>query len=195
MKRLATLALIVIVLATGLLLISLRLNAFSPIKPEASPVPLNHLARTPNSAYKYDLCVEAFAFAHALPTNPFKTNYSFHDPFRNASDTIIPLLMDQDKSDNTVSFKITIIVSQVATYTESISHVVVLDGISIMLPDKQGHLQKASEPQFIVSYLDSGGKTAVLDYTCSQEWHWAAVPEKSKKTIIPTGTFLSPLKE
>lgn len=195
MKRLITLALIVIVLATGLLLISVRLNAFSPIKPKASPVPLNHLARTPNSAYKYDLCVEAFAFAHALPTNPFKTNYSFHDPFRNASDTIIPLLMDQDKSDNTISFKITIIVSQVATYTESISHVVVLDGISIMLPDKQGHLQQASEPQFIVSYLDSGGRTAVLDYTCSQEWHWAAVPAKSSKTIIPTGTFLSRLKE
>jgi hypothetical protein len=195
MKRLATLALIVIVLATTLLLIRLRSNAFSSLQPKASPVPLYHLVRTPNSAYKYDLCVEAFAFAHALPTNPFKTNYSFHDPFRNASDTIIPLLMDQDKSDRTVSFKVTIIVSQVATYIESISHVGVLDGISIMLPDKSGHLQQANEPQFIVSYLDTGGIAAVLDYTCWQEWHWAAVPAKSRKAIIPTGTFLSPLKE
>jgi hypothetical protein len=186
MKRLAILTLIVIVIATSLLLIRLHLNAFSSLKPKASPVPLNHLARTPNSAYKYDLCVEAYAFAHALPTNPFKTNYTFHDPFRNASDTIIPLLMDHNKSDDTVSFKVTIIVNQVATYTESISHVVALDGISIMLPDKTGHLQQASEPQFIVSYLDSGGIAAVLDYTCSQEWHWAAVPAKSGASIIPT---------
>ena len=195
MKRLATLALIVIVLATGLLLIRLRLNALSSTRTNALQVPLNHLARTPNSAYKYDLCVEAYAFAHALPTNPFKTNYSFHDPFRNASDTIIPLLMGENKSDHTVSFKVTIIVSQVAIYTESISHIVVLDGISIMLPDKTGHLQQASQPQFIVSYLDSGGRAAVLDYTCSQEWHWAAVPAKSRASIIPTGTFLSPPEE
>ena len=190
MKRLATLALIVIVLATGFLVIRLRLNASSSIQPEASPVPLNHLARTPNSAYKYDLCVEAYAFAHALPTNPFKTNYSFHDPFRNANDTIIPLLMDADQSDNTVSFSVTIIVSQVATYTELISHVAVLDGISIILPDKYGNLQRASEPQFIVSYLDNGDKTAVLDYTCSQEWHWAAIPTKSRAPIIPIEMFL-----
>jgi hypothetical protein len=189
MKRLAILALIVIVIATSLLLIRLRLNAFSSLQPKSSQVSLNHLTRTPNSAYKYDLCVEAYAFAHALSTNPFKTNYSFHDPFRNASDTIIPLLMDQDKSDNTVSFKVTIIVSQVATYTESISHVVALDGISIMLPDKSGHLQQASEPQFIVSYLDSGGIAAVIDYTCSQEWHWAAIPAKSGAPTIPIGTF------
>ncbi len=87
--------------------------------------------------------------------------------------------MDQDQHDNTVSFTVTIIVSEVATYTESISHVAVLDGISVMLPDKNGHLQRASEPQFIVSYLDNGGRTAVLDYTCSQEWHWSAIPAKS----------------
>jgi hypothetical protein len=176
MKRWAMLALLVVmVVAASLLVLRLRLNA----SPRVSHVILSHLTRTPNSAYKYDLCVEAFAFAHAQPSNPFKTNYSFHDPFRNASDTVIPLLMDQDQHDNTVSFTVTIIVSEVATYTESISHVAVLDGISVMLPDKDGHLQRASEPQFIVSYLDNGGSTAVLDYTCSQEWHWSAIPAKS----------------
>lgn len=191
MKRLAILALIVIVVAASLLVIRLRLSA----RPQASQVLLSHLARTPDSAYKYDLCVEAYAFAHVLPSNPFKTNYSFHDPFRTASDTVIPLLMDQDQRDNTVSFRITIIVSQVATYTETISHVAALDGISIMLPDKSGQLQRASEPQFIVSYLGAGGKTAVLDYTCAQEWHWTAIPAKSGASVIPTGTFLSRPKE
>lgn len=171
MKRWAILALMMMVVVASLP--ALRLS------PGVSHVVLSHLTRTPNSAYKYDLCVEAYAFAHAQPSNPFKTNYSFHDPFRNASDTVIPLLMDQDQRDNTVSFVVTIIVSQVATYTESISHVAVLDGISVMLPDKDGRLQRASQPQFIVSYLDTGGRTAVLDYTCSQEWHWSAIPAKS----------------
>lgn len=176
MKRLAIVALLGIVIAASFLVIRLRLNSISSAQ---SQVHFSHLARTPDSAYKYDLCTEAYAFAHAQPSNPFKTNYSFHDPFRSANDTIIPRLMDADQSDNTVSFSVTIIVSQVATYTESISHVTVLDGISIILPDKYGHLQRASEPQFIVSYLDNGDKTAVLDYTCSQEWHWAAIPTKS----------------
>ena len=175
MKRWAMLALVVMVVAASLLVLRLRLSA----SPRVSHVILSHLIRTPNSAYKYNLCVEAYAFAHAQPANPFKTNYSFHDPFRNASDTVIPLLMDQDQRDNTVSFMVTIIVSQVATYTESISHVAVLDGISVMLPDKDGQLQRANEPQFIVSYLDNGGSAAVLDYTCSQEWHWSAIPAKS----------------
>jgi hypothetical protein len=176
MKRLAVVALLAIVIAASFLVIRLRLNALSS---DQSQVHLSHLARTPHSAYKYDLCTEAYAFAHASPDNPFKTNYSFHDPFRNANDTIIPLLMDADQSDHTVSFSVTIIVSQVATYSESISHVAVLDGISIILPDKYGHLQRASEPQFIVSYLDNGDTTAVLDYTCSRDWHWAAIPTKS----------------
>jgi len=176
MKRLALVALLGIVIAASILVIRLRFNALSSIQ---SQLHLSHLARTPHSAYKYDLCTEAYAFAHAQPSNPFKTNYSFHDPFRNANDTIIPRLMDADQSDNTVSFRVIIIVSQVATYTESISHVAVLDGISIILPDKSGNLQRANEPQFIVSFLDNGDKTAVLDYTCAREWHWAAIPAKS----------------
>lgn len=179
MKRWVLVALVVIVMAASLLVFRQGLNPPSSIRQHAARLILNHLARTPNSAYKYDLCIEAFAFAHALPSNPFKTNFSFHDPFRNASDTVIPLLMDQNQQDKTVSFRVTIIVGQVATYTESISHVAVLDGISVMLPDKNGQLQHASEPQFIVSFLDTGGKTAVLDYTCSQEWRWTIVPAKS----------------
>ena len=132
-------------------------------------------ARTPHSAYKYDLCIEAFAYAHASPDEPHKTDYTFHDPFRMTDDTIIPYLMDWNASENTASFKVIIIVGQVNTFTETIAHVRALDGISIMLPDKQNQLQRASEPQFIVSSLSRGGGIAVLDFTCPQQWRWKSV--------------------
>jgi hypothetical protein len=96
MKRWAIGALIVIVLATSLLIVRQRLT------PSYST--LNLLARTPNSAYKYNLCTEAFAYAHAGSNNPYKTDYTFHDPFRNANDTIIPLLLDMNQRDQTISF-------------------------------------------------------------------------------------------
>ncbi len=179
MKRRVILALVVIVVVVSLLLFRLHLSVSSSTRPRTSKVALHHLLRMPNSAYKYDLCIEAFALSHAPPDYPYKTNYSFHDPFRDTNDTIIPMLMDQNQRDKTVSFTVTIIVSQVAIYTESISHVSESDGISVMLPDKNGQLQKANQPQFIVNYIDVGGKTAVLDYTCAQEWRWSVAPAKA----------------
>jgi hypothetical protein len=164
MRRWALLALIFIVLAASLFIVRQRLSV--------SPSPLNHITRIPNSAYKYHLCIEAFAYAHAEPGNPYKTDYTFHDPFRNANDTIVPLLWDLDQSDQTVSFTIQIIVGQLGTYTDSISHVSALDGISVMLPDQQGHLQRSSIPQFIVSSLGGNGRLAILDFTCPEEWQW-----------------------
>jgi len=167
MRRWASFALILIFLAAGLFILRQRFAV--------SNAHLNHLARTPHSAYKYNLCIEAFAYAHAEPGNPYKTDFTFHDPFRNANDTIIPLLWNQDMRDQTVSFTVKIIVGQLDTFTDSISHVTALDGISIMLPDQEGHLQRPSIPQFIVSSLNGDGRMAVLDFTCAEQWQWTAV--------------------
>ncbi len=62
MKRWMLLALVLIMIIASLLLVRLRLAS--------SPVSSNHLFRTPHSAYKYNLCIEAFAFANAQPDNP-----------------------------------------------------------------------------------------------------------------------------
>jgi hypothetical protein len=167
MRRWALLALIVVVLASSLLIVRQRLTV--------SQEPLHHLVRIPNSAYKYNLCTEAFAYAHAQPSDPHKTDYTFHDPFRNANDTIIPLLMGLDQREQTVSFTVKIIMGQLDSFTDSISHVSALDGISVLLPDQQGRLQQPSIPQFIVSSLNGNGRMAVLDFTCSDQWQWKAV--------------------
>lgn len=166
MRRWVLLALILIVLAASLLLVRQRLAA--------SNAPINHLARTPHSAYKYNLCTEAFAYSHAGASNPYKTDFTFRDPFRNANDTIIPLLWDWNVHDQTASFTVKIIVGQLDTFSESISNVSALDGISIMLPDLQGHLQRPSIPQFIVSALNINGTIAILDFTCAEQWKWIA---------------------
>lgn len=166
MRRLVLLALFLIFLTISLLILHQRSTV-----PNAS---INHLTRTPYSAYKYNLCTEAIAYSHATPDNPFKTDFTFQDPFRNAKDTIIPLLWDQNLHDQTVSFKVKIIVGQLATFTETISHVDVLDGISVMLPDQYGQLQRPSIPQFIVSSLESNETVAVLDFTCTEQWKWVA---------------------
>jgi hypothetical protein len=71
-------------------------------------------------------------------------------------------------------FLVKIIVGQLDTFTDSISHVSALDGISIMLPDREGHLQRPSIPQFIVSSLNRNGTLAVLDFTCAEQWKWIA---------------------
>jgi hypothetical protein len=168
MKRWILLALVVVVAVAAFL--ALRIN----LTPH-SQRPQYHLARTPNSAYKYNLCTEAFAFAFAPASNPYKTDYSFPDPFRNTSDTITPTLQNLDQHDDTVSFSVQIIIRQVATFTESISHVRALDGISILLPDKQDHLQRSSVPQFIVSYLAPNASASVLDYTCPAQWVWKII--------------------
>jgi hypothetical protein len=167
MRRWASLALILIFLAASLFIIRQKFTV--------SNAPAYHLALTPYSAYKYNLCTEAFAFSHAKPGNPYKTDFTFHDPFRNANDTIIPLLWDQNLRELTVSFTVKIIVGQLDTFTDSISHVSALDGISIMLPDQEGHLQRPSIPQFIVSSLDRNGTLAVLDFTCAEQWKWISI--------------------
>jgi len=158
------LALLLILLAASLFIVRQKITV--------SNSPINHLARTPHSAYKYKLCTEVIAYSHAEPGNPYKTDFTFQDPFRKANDTIIPLLWDQNLSDQTVSFTVKIIVGQLDTFTESISHVSVLDGISIMLPDQQGQLQRPSIPQFIVSSLERNGTVAILDFTCAEQWKW-----------------------
>jgi hypothetical protein len=167
MRRWAFLALILLVLVVSLLLVRQRFVA--------SNAPLNYLVRTPNSAYKYNLCTEAFAYSHAGANNPYKTDFTFNDPFRNTNDTIIPLLWDWNVHDQTASFDVKIIVGQLDTITESISNVSALDGISILLPDQQGHLQQPSIPQFIVSSISINGTLAVLDFTCAEQWMWKAV--------------------
>jgi len=165
MKRLLSLTLLIVIMLVSLLL--LRLTALSRSS-------ITHLARTPNSAYKYNLCTQAYAYAFASPDNPFKTDYTFPDPFRHANDTIIPRLMGTDTGDDTVSLNVKIVVNQVAVYNETIAHVHELDGISILLPDTQDHLQRSGEPQFIVSSLNPG-RLAVLDYTCPDQWIWKAI--------------------
>ena len=86
MRRWVFFALLLIVLTASIVLVKQRTTPTNPIF---------HLARTPYSAYKYNLCTEAIAYSHATPDNPYKTDFTFQDPFRNAKDTIIPLLWDQ----------------------------------------------------------------------------------------------------
>ena len=164
MRRWVLLAFLLILLAASLFIVRQRFTVPNSL--------INHLARISHSAYKYNLCTEAIAYAHAGPDNPYKTDFTFHDPFRKAKDTIIPLLWDQNLSDQTVSFNVKIIVGQLDTFTESISHVSALDGISILLPDQQGQLQRPSIPQFIVSSLERNGTVAILDFTCAEQWKW-----------------------
>jgi hypothetical protein len=139
------------------------------------PAPHSGLVRTPNSAFKYNLCTEAYAFAHASPDNPYKTDYTFRDPFRADSDTIIPHLLDYNPLTQTVNFGVDIIISHVATFHASIALVHELDGISVLVPDKQNRLQSSSVPQFIVSSFGLG-RIAVLDYTCPNQWVWKLKP-------------------
>lgn len=166
MRRWVLLALLLIVLAASLVIVRQRFTVPNSL--------INHLIRTSNSAYKYNLCTEAIAYAHAGPANPYKTDFTFQDPFRKAKDTIIPLLWDWNVHDQTASFDVKIIVGQLDTITESISNVSVLDGISILLPDQQGQLQRPSIPQFIVSSIDNNGTIAILDFTCAEQWMWKA---------------------
>jgi hypothetical protein len=175
MKRrvLALLAIIAVVMVVAAFVVRF-------VEANLTPRPvLTHLARTPHQAYKFDLCLEAYALTAAgsspAPDQTYKTDYTFQDPFRKADDTIIPTLMAWNQYQETASFQVIIIVGQVQTFTETISHVAALDGISVMLPDGHNHLQRSNQPQFIVSAITAGGIVAVLDYTCPQEWKWSAV--------------------
>jgi len=171
MKRwvLVTLGLIALLLVIGVLALRLFQARLTP------PPILSHLARAPNLAYKFDLCLEAYDYTADSSGEIHKTDYIFHDPFRSAFDTIIPSLVAWNQSERTASFQVIIIVGQVQTFRETISHVAALDGISVMLPDARNQLQRSNQPQFIVSAMTAGGIVAVLDYTCPQEWKWSAV--------------------
>jgi hypothetical protein len=163
MRRWLLPAVVIVVVVTALFL--LRPYLLPPVAPHSG------LFRTPNSAYKYHLCTESYAYAYASADFPFKTNFTFRDPFREGDDTIIPRLLGYDARTHTVNFSVQVIVNQVATFNEFISHIQELDGISVMLPDTQNHLQHSGIPQFIVSALEPG-RVAILDYTCPGQWIW-----------------------
>jgi hypothetical protein len=135
------------------------------------PAPQSGLLLTPHSAFKYSLCTEAYAFAHASPDNPYKTDFTFRDPFRKDDDTLIPHLLDYDPTTQTVNFNVDIMIGRVATFHTSIALVHELDGLSVLLPDLHNHLQVSTVPQVIVSSLGTGS-IAVLDYTCPNQWVW-----------------------
>jgi len=171
MKRWLLISLVAVVIVAGTVsALLIRQHNAQAVVPHAS------LMRTANSAYKYNLCMEAYAFAHASASNPYKTGYSFVDPFRNVQDTITPHLLDYDASTQTVNFSIDIAVGKVATFHQMISGVHELDGISVILPDMQNAPQRSGIPQFIISSLNNG-QVAVLDYTCPADWVWK--PNKS----------------
>jgi hypothetical protein len=168
MKRWLLLALAVVIVVTSALALYLHSRATSSVsRPQA------HLVLVPNSAYnRYQLCVEAFAFTSPFARSSYKTDFTFHDPFRHADDTVIPLLLGRDKQGTSVSFSVQIIVNQVATFNETISHVKALDGISILLPNAHDSLERSTVPQIIIRMLAQG--LAILDYTCPEQWVWKA---------------------
>jgi hypothetical protein len=169
MKRWILLSLALIVVVVGVLVIRGRLYTPKPVAYRS------HLTRVPNSAYKYSLCGEAFAFAKATVDNPYKTDFTFHDPFRKAKDTIIPRFLGFDNQTQIASFSVKIIIDQVATFNDTIAHVQGTDGISILIPNVDSQLQHSNVPQFIISLPKYGGSVAVLDYTCPDQWVWSAM--------------------
>lgn len=135
------------------------------------PLPLHaRLVRVPNSFAKYELCTEVYAFSQPVVDNPYKTDYSFHDPFRNEMDTITPRFMGRQAGALSASFTILVELRHVGKYYLTISNVQEKDGIGLLLPDAQNHLQAGTVPIFIVSGESSG--VAVLDYTCPFQWNW-----------------------
>src|SRR5438445_10423821 len=96
MKRWFLLTLALVVVTASLLIIHARLVVSSAIVHSPviyAPVVVSHLVRVPNSAYKYHLCAEAYAYAMATPDNPDKTDDTFLDPFRHVHDTTLPRLV------------------------------------------------------------------------------------------------------
>jgi hypothetical protein len=163
-----------LLLLVGLVVIAVSLFALRFVLAPRAPVAHSGLLRVANSAYKYDLCSEAYAFAFATPDNPYKTDYTFQDPFRKGNDTIIPHLLNYDAPTRTITFNVDIIINRVATFHIAISHVHELDGIYVLLPDSENHLRHSNLPQFIISWLGKGGNFAILDYTCPNQWTWKA---------------------
>ncbi|WP_052888173.1 hypothetical protein [Thermogemmatispora carboxidivorans] len=178
MKQRWHLGLLLLSLAAVLLLVGVLvlIYRFGPgLGSRRLPAPRVQLVRSPNSAYKYHLCAEAYAYLRATPDNPYKTDFTFQDPFRNVQDTIIPHFVAVDAHDRSLSFSVTVILRQLATVEATISHIHELDGIGVQLPDRTNQLQGSSVPQFVVVAIAEPGTVAVLDYTCPQQWHWSAV--------------------
>ncbi len=167
MKRWVLLFLALIVVAASIMIIHAHFAN------STSTVAQSHLVRVPNSAFKYHLCTEALAYARVSPDSPYKTDYTFQDPFRHADDTIVPYYLGLDKRGDSGSFSVKIIIAQVATFNETIANIHGHDGIAILLPDAQNQLQRSSVPQFIITLPGSGASVAVLDYTCSEQWVWS----------------------
>ena len=175
MKRWMFLSVVLVLVAASIAIIEIHAH-FTPVNAISTPlVAKSHLERVPNSAFKYDLCTEAFAYVLASPDNPYKTDYTFHDPFRHADDTIIPRYLGLDTQGNSVSFSVQIIINQVATFNETIHNIRAHDGIAILLPDKQNHLQHSSIPHFIITLPGPGNDLAILDYTCPEQWVWTVM--------------------
>jgi hypothetical protein len=159
-------------LLAGLVLLVVVGSAFGFKFYQQSQIPTAPvLVRIPNSAYKYQLCTQAYAFAFAGQSNPYKADYSFKDPFSNIQDTITPHLLEYNPQTHSVHFKVDVVIGQRKAYHLDIQPVYALDGIAVLLPDQQNRLQESTEPQFILSSLDQG-KLAVLDYTCPEYWVW-----------------------
>src|SRR5437660_3191792 len=107
MKKWLLLSLVLIVVVVSILVIRGRLDTPKPV------VYGSLLVRVPNSAYKYSLCSEAFSFAKAPANNPYKTDFTFHDPFRKAMDTIIPRFLVYANLIHIVSLSLELIINQV----------------------------------------------------------------------------------
>lgn len=167
MKRWLFVVLGVIVVCMGVFAL---LRAFAPPR----SVPQASLLLVPHSLYKYELCIEAFAFAHARPDNPYKTDVTFRDPFRKVEDTIVPHLLDYDSLSKSVTFQVDLVIPGVATFHLPISHVQEADGISVILPDGENRLHQSAVPLFVVSAFGKG-HVAVLDFTCQEQWEWKRV--------------------
>lgn len=170
MRRWLLFSLVLLVIFSGIAVVAVRVYvAYHPVRVRSPS-----LARVPNSAYKYMLCEEAFAYSPAYQNSPYGTDDSFQDPFRHVKDTITPHFLGFDWRNSSVSFSIDLMIGQVATYHQTITHVQSLDGIAVLLPDNQNRLQHTSIPQFIVSSIQGAGadSMAVIDYTCPEQWVW-----------------------
>ena len=167
MKRWILLFLALIVVAASIMIIHAHLPT------PTSTIAQSHLLRVPNSAFKYHLCSEAYAYTRAASDNPYKTDYSFQDPFRHVDDTIIPYYLGLNARSKSGSFSVKIILPQVATFNETIANIHGHDGIAILLPDAQNQLQRSPVPQLIITLPGGGTSVAVLDYTCPEQWVWS----------------------
>ncbi len=134
------------------------------------------LIRMPGSVAQYDLCSEVFAYVQGTAVLPFKTDYTFHDPFQDVTDTITPMFLGMNQQDQSVTFQVRIDIGHQNMYIETIGHLHENDGIAVLLPDPNNNLQAPRAPQFILTSLGGSGRIAILDYTCPEQWKWQSAP-------------------